>query len=139
MPFYCWPRKNPHTSINCQSSVFVLMYPILDKRISGLSPPRSGYPPWILKRGGLESSGRRLISPIGKKKENSIFFLRKKNIKKKSFFFVKSHFFDFLVFLDCFDHFQFFWFWGFNGFFGFFWILLIFLRLFFGYFDFCYF
>ena len=25
-------------------------------------PSRSGYPPWILKRGGLESSGRRLNS-----------------------------------------------------------------------------
>ena len=24
---------------------------------------RSGYPPWILKRAGLESSGQRLLSP----------------------------------------------------------------------------
>ena len=36
--------------------------PKLERRISFVRPfvclSRSGYPPWILKRGGLESSGR---------------------------------------------------------------------------------
>ena len=46
-------------------------YPILERRstillLLLLCMSRSGYPPWILKRGGLESSGRRLISSIGK-------------------------------------------------------------------------
>ena len=31
-------------------------------------PSRLCYPPWILKRGGLESSGQRLISSVGKTK-----------------------------------------------------------------------
>ena len=50
------------------------IHPILDTRISSvLRPPSgSGDPPRILKRAGLESSGRRLISSIGKTKENSI-------------------------------------------------------------------
>ena len=40
-----------------------------------LCTSRSGYPPWILKRAGLESSGRRLISSIGKTKGIAFFFL----------------------------------------------------------------
>ena len=43
----------------------------------------SGYPPWILKRAGLESSGRRLISSIGKTKGIAIFFFWQKKYKKK--------------------------------------------------------
>ena len=38
-------------------------------------PSRSRYPPWILKRGGLESSGRRLISLTSKTKRIAYFFL----------------------------------------------------------------
>ena len=45
---------------------------------------RSGYPPWILKRGGLVSSGQRLISSIGKTKGIAFiyFFSAKKNFFK---------------------------------------------------------
>ena len=43
---------------------------------------RSGYPPWILKRGGVESSGRRLISSIGKTKRIAFFFCKKKIFSK---------------------------------------------------------
>ena len=60
-------------------------HPILDTRISCsccssvLRQSRSGDPPWILKRGGLESSGWRLISSIGQTKGivffSAIFFL----------------------------------------------------------------
>ena len=60
--------------------------PKLDARISFVRPfvcmSRSYYPPWILKRAGLESSGRRLISSIGKTKIIAFFFLAKKNIFK---------------------------------------------------------
>ena len=50
------------------------------------TPPvsRSGYPPWILKRAGLESSGRRLISSIGKTKGIAFCF-----VFSKFFFFLK--------------------------------------------------
>ena len=41
--------------------------PKIDTRIS-VCVSRSGDPPWILKRGGLERSGRRLISSISKTK-----------------------------------------------------------------------
>ena len=36
---------------------------------------RSGYPSWILKWAGLESSGQRLISSIGKTKKKAFFQL----------------------------------------------------------------
>ena len=36
----------------------LFLYTKLDTRISVLRSSRSGDPPWILKRGGLESSGR---------------------------------------------------------------------------------
>ena len=41
------------------------------------TPPvsRSGYPPWNLKSGGVESSGRRLISSFGKTKRKAFFSL----------------------------------------------------------------
>ena len=45
-----------------------------DFRSSRLRPWRSDHPPWILKRGGLESSGQRLISSIGKTKIIAFFF-----------------------------------------------------------------
>ena len=48
---------------------------------------RSGDPTWILKQGGLESCGQRLISSIGKTKGIALFyfffFLRQKNIFQK--------------------------------------------------------
>ena len=71
-------------------------YHILYTRISCSG---SGYPPWILKRDGLESSGQRLISSIAK--TNKIkFFLGKKNIFKFSDFLKKMIFFssDFRIF-----------------------------------------
>ena len=61
--------------------------PISDMRISFLRlssvhlPSRSeDPPPWILKQAGLESSGQRLISSIGKTKRIAFFFRPKKNI-----------------------------------------------------------
>ena len=51
-----------------------------------LCTSRSGDPPWILKRAGLESSGRRLISSIGKSKGIAFFFFFSANI----FFFQKK-------------------------------------------------
>ena len=42
---------------------------------------RSGYPPWIQKRAGLESSGRRLISSIGKTKGIAFFVFVENNLK----------------------------------------------------------
>ena len=60
--------------------------PILDTRISVLrpSPYRSQYPPplWILKRGGLESSGLMLIYLDGKTKI-IVFF---GGVNKKKYF-----------------------------------------------------
>ena len=43
-------------------------------------------PPWILKRGGLESSGRILISSNGKTKRIAFFCLAKQKKKQKSTF-----------------------------------------------------
>ena len=51
-------------------------HPILDTRISvrlSFRVSRSDHPPWILKGDGLESSGRRLISLIGKTKGIAFF------------------------------------------------------------------
>ena len=47
-----------------------------------LNQPLGPYPPWILKRTGLEISGQRLISSIGKSK-GMFFFLKKFQIKKR--------------------------------------------------------
>ena len=52
--------------------LFLVFYPILDTRIYvclSVCVSRSGYPSWILKRDGLESSVQRLISSIGKTKK----------------------------------------------------------------------
>ena len=84
-----------------------------------------GTPPWILKRGGLESYGRILISSIGKTKR--IVFLQNFEIKKK------TDFWDFLIFsivLRFFDVFFCFKKKDFLGFLRFFWILLRFFDIF---------
>ena len=51
-------KKSYHAILSQNQSI----YPKLDTRISFVRPPpppsRSGYPPWILKRAGLESSGQ---------------------------------------------------------------------------------
>ena len=56
---------------------FILHNPILDTRISFRSSVRTSlrlcYPPWILKRGGLESYTPTLISSIGKTKRIAFF------------------------------------------------------------------
>ena len=44
-------------------------------------PSRSGYPPWILKWAGVESSCPTLISSIGKTKRIAIFWARKINFQ----------------------------------------------------------
>ena len=51
-----------------------------DFRLSFVLCPlsRSGYPPWILKRGGLENSGRRLISSNGKTKIKPSYIRKEK-------------------------------------------------------------
>ena len=85
---------------------------ILDTRISvrlsSSVTPR--LPP--MKRGGLESSGQRLISSNGKTKEIAFFFffLRRKNIFLIFQFFEKSRFF--WLFLDFFRFSDFFTFLG---------------------------
>ena len=105
----------------------LLKHPITDTRIFGfrtlfVHPPRSRYPPWILKRGGLEKSGGRLISSNGKIKRIALlfcFFLDKKNLK--IYIFNKSDFFlDFWRF-----------FWQFYIIFRFLWILCDFWDFFF--------
>ena len=69
--------------------------------------------PWILKWGGLESSGRRLISLKSETKRIAFYFSSKKNktktlMKKKWFFFRFSKFWIFGLFLDLlvFDEFS---------------------------------
>ena len=65
--------------------------PKLDTRISfvrSFSPSRSYYPPWNLKRAGLESSGRIASSYYWKTKRIALFFNKKKykkNYKKSEF------------------------------------------------------
>ena len=61
---------------------------------------RSGQPPWILIRGGLESSGRRLISSMGKIKRIAFFFCKILYFFKMfSFFLLKKKYFFFKFFL----------------------------------------
>ena len=83
-----------------------------------LRPSRSDHSPWILKRGGLDSSGRRLISSIGKTKRIAIFsakffsslkfsdFLKKKiisfDLKKKNYFHNLQNFWTFSNFGEVF-------------------------------------
>ena len=90
---------------------------------------RSGAPPWILKQGGLESSGRRLISSIGKPKGIAFFYPEKKKWFSEFFF----RFSDFLTIFDNFWIFLFFFidFLDFSNFFGFFGFLLDFFLDFF--------
>ena len=85
-------------------------YQKLDTRISGLRPYRSDYPPWILKRGWMESSCR-IPSSLYWKTKRMAFFIRqnKKKSKKTN---LKKWFYDiFLVFstgldfLTIFDNF----------------------------------
>ena len=61
-------------------------------------------PPWILKRGGVESSGRSLISSIGKAKRIALFFFlpRKKYFQK---FQIKKNILFFEIFQICFSGF----------------------------------
>ena len=88
--------------------------PILDTRISVrpsfVRPLRSGEPPpWILKRGVLESYGPRLISLNYKIKIIAFFsliFFAKKILKKKGFFFFFFLFFHILEFFYIFDVFR---------------------------------
>ena len=85
--------------------------------------------PWILKRGGLESSGRRLISSIGNTKRVAFFFWQKKYFQNFQIFWKKS---DFLRFFQIFEFLTIFGFFGFfNGFLDFFEIFWIFLGFFF--------
>ena len=46
---------------------------------------RSGYTPWIQKRGGLESSGQRLISSFGKTQKIAFFFSFLQKISSSNF------------------------------------------------------
>ena len=99
---------------------------------------RSGDPPWILKRAGLESSGQRLISSIGKTKGIAFpFFWQKERRKKKWYFEIFWDFFRFSDFLTIFDNFWIFWvffmdFWIFLGFFEFLNFFCFFFFYFFG-------
>ena len=71
------------------------MHPLFDTRISVRPGFRlrnaQGPPPWIVKRGGLESSGRGLISSIGKTKRIEFFGKKKKKLLK-DFLFKKNDF-----------------------------------------------
>ena len=78
---------------------------------------RSGYPPWILKWSGLESSGRRLISSIGKTKRKGFFLGQKQYFKNFEIFWKKVFFLDFQILFYLYG--QFLDFWGFlYGLFG---------------------
>ena len=75
--------------------------PISDARIFVLlAPSHLCYPPWILKLGGLESSGQRLISWNGKTKRIALFFSFLANIFLSSSIFFSSSFFFYLGFLE---------------------------------------
>ena len=91
-----------HLLLQCPWYRFPFVCPFV--RVSHLC-----YPPWILKQGGLESSGKRQISSIGKTKRITLFlqhfFLSPLSyFKKKGFFLL-----DFLKFSD-------------------FWIIILFFR-----------
>ena len=83
--------------------------PISDARILVfLAPSHSYYPPWNLKLGGLESSGPRLISSIGKTKRIAFFLAKKKYFQNFQIFWKKRIFLDFLRFFEIFDFFWYF-------------------------------
>ena len=131
------------------SLLFCIWYPILDTRISFVwtpSPPSVTLilPPWFLKWGGLESSGRRLIYSIEKTKKIDFFFSfgKNKTFSKISVFFWKKSVFEiFSVFLTvwpfltifgdlgfCIDFWDFFFKFFFVFFFWIFYFFWIFLR-----------
>ena len=104
---------------------------ILDRRIS-VHLSRSGYPSWILNRGGLASSGRILISSIGKSNIIFfyIFFCNKKMFPKFSIFFKMiiwnfQIIWKFFKFFDC------------SGFYDIFWTFWRFYKLISTFWDFC--
>ena len=140
-----WELKDSRVNSSCeekQLSVLLLLRliqslmidylinPILNRRISVrpsvLRPlSHSDHPPWIMKRGGLESSGWRLISAIGNTKRIAMFSEEKKILKKKSDFLKKSEFLKIFYIFGVLAIFDNFWILGvvygfFFGFFGFF-------------------
>ena len=98
-------RCNCTEGLSCLVVLLFILYPILDTRISFvlLRPSVTlRVPPWILKRGWVESAGQRLISSIGKTERIAFLFnfFDKKNIFKIFQFFEKRDLFlDFLKFL----------------------------------------
>ena len=88
------------------------------------TPSCSGYPPWILKRVGLESTGWRLISSIGKTKRIAFFFGKKKYAQNVQIF-LKWFFKDFLTFFCRFLDFL-----TFSIFLGFLWVFWVFWDIF---------
>ena len=98
-------------------------------------------PPWILKRAGLESSGRRLISSIGKTKIIALYFYffsgKKKYFQNFQIFWKKVIFLNFSKFFQIFGFFYPFWkILNFLVFFMDFWIFFGFFAIFFGFFGF---
>ena len=95
--------------------IFLKQLEIRNSVLLLLSMSRSGFPPRILKRGGPESSGQRLISSFGKTKGNSIFFFRQKKIylkfpdfSKKVIFKIFWDFLRFFIFFNILKNFKFF-------------------------------
>ena len=98
----------------------------------------SEYPPWILKLGGLEISGQRLISRLSKLREWPFFWRKKKEtfsnldfLKKVFFYRFFDHFWqlfgfflmNFWIFFKIFV--EFFWIFKLNFFF---WIFMVFMN-----------
>ena len=74
---YLYPVSQSLLSLYFLFLSTLLGNPILDTKIFVFRPDfvrhAQGTPPWILQQDGLESSGRRLISPIGKTKRITFF------------------------------------------------------------------
>ena len=92
--------KNYNYKYTSASQNTLSINPILDTRIFVQTPcVMLRGPPWILKRAGLESSGQRLISSIGKTKRIEFFlFLLKKSVYfqiLEIFYFILFFFFNF--------------------------------------------
>ena len=80
----CRPTFNSNLSKFKMKKKYIYIYIYIrhkDFHLVGLCLWRSGYPPWTLKRGGLKSSGRTIISSIGKTKKKHLFSTQKKNKK----------------------------------------------------------